>query len=53
MLKVAFKDYKDWELLDVLFPAQLDYRCDGKLTVQETVQQFRTNPYVIFVPPTQ
>ena len=47
-VSVYFENYRDWELLEVMFPANLRLEHAGHSEVYR-VNEFRTNPYVVFV----
>jgi hypothetical protein len=42
-----FEDYRDWELLDVMFPVTLRLQHADRSELYR-VTEFRTNPYVVF-----
>lgn len=47
-VEVEYSGYKDWELLDVFFPERIVQKVDGEVTMDFTVTDFRSNPYVVF-----
>ena len=49
--ETRFLNYKDWELLDVLFPENIVRTMDGREVMDLTVSEFRSNPYVVFPVP--
>ncbi len=42
-----YSDYRNWELLDVYFPAQIRWESGGQTLLQLQTDDYRTNPYVI------
>ena len=50
-VEVKYSDYHDWEILDVYFPRRIVQTVGGDVTLDLTVTDFRSNPYVVFPEP--